>query len=1167
MVSAVRAWIQDTVDRAKRNTNAEYLEKGFVIFSLFLYCDAVFDIAFGDASAIITRPLFLASYTIATGLLLVRYRDRLMTLLPKGGLVWGLLLLPVVSILWSDYPAVTFPAGLAVMQAGLFGTYLGLRFSLKELLHLLAYTFLGLLGLSLLFTIGVPGLSTNLDSEGMVRGVFEDANAFGLRMALGAIVFLILALDKSTQRRRASAILCVVSVACVLLSRSASAREYLVVVLAAIPAIAMTHRQKQKKSFVPAFMYFMSLMFGGILWALAKNTGSVVEAFHLDSLLTGSIDVEPSIIAAIKQHFWVGYGYAGFWVDGVDSSSDNLSELANVATDPHLHSGLLEALLNLGFLGVVCACVCLWTATLHAFIALRKNHSPYFFFPVLVFSLFLFSNFSEHSFYAYRNIFWMLFVSMQVLAIASNQSQGSLQELSYVSRQLPDRQFSNPAGAIGMAGENISAPRAPNPAGDELVDTLDNDAADESAPLENDIDGLSPQLSGANDTADLESPAAASLSDSSPGDRETAILETSNSNDRLATLIDESNIIDEPLAPHAGPEFSSETEEQPFTSAPTDDPPSLRSEADDIATARQPDGVGNASIPSQGDRELDLESQPTSTPLELADDSSTSVADSPQLGDTLFDSNLLDTEDELYSPPTKRVPPDSTDDTNPALIEPSAVDKRPQENDRSQAEPAVDSLTTESTDESLGGDPEQESEQGSNQEIDPEKGTEPPPDNASISEGETEPDLELWTDLATALEGSSIASSAPDPELEPLAYLEVDTEPDPSSELMEASDTEPDVEPDLAVWTEFVSELDRGSDESFDTDREVSSDTDSTGQSDGVKAAASVRELLFATHWLNTLDPDWIEESDADATSESDSPVEDSPQPSDRPTSPKPSVPTVLMNESMLRVHDLKFEVDSNAPIFKRLEAAELMNAAQLASVQTLWQQQGGRIATILQQETGLGITTLNFFSDTLWSRHLSQRKRIGEYLQEAELVTARDVQFTLDTLQQQQKTVPLGVALAERGLIRQTTADYFARSLVQRARTKQAPDPSVTQPLPLPSNVELAETPGGYPVCVVTLWGRLERRPHHQLRHSLFHAAEQFSPNVLVDMRLVTSVNASALGAIVAAANRCRVLRGQLCLCSLTPEVQSYLRNQSKQLGLKSFPNRRIAIEYFPIM
>ncbi|MEM8714581.1 MAG: STAS domain-containing protein [Cyanobacteria bacterium P01_G01_bin.4] len=275
------------------------------------------------------------------------------------------------------------------------------------------------------------------------------------------------------------------------------------------------------------------------------------------------------------------------------------------------------------------------------------------------------------------------------------------------------------------------------------------------------------------------------------------------------------------------------------------------------------------------------------------------------------------------------------------------------------------------------------------------------------------------------------------------------------------------------------------------------------------------------------------------------------------------------LNSDFLFFCGRTLQIDPAAPIFKRLESADLLNSAQIAAIQTQWQQRGGAIADIVLQETGLDFATLIFFSNTRWLSHLSFQKRIGEYLLEAHLVSERELSRTLLERRDVGHPLPLGVALSERGILKQSTADFFARTLVHRSKAiclRQSVDAGNRDDLVLVRHVEFADSAAGYLLSIVPLWGRLERLSSTQLRKDLFEIATRYSPNIILDMSMVSSLNLATLRALIATANMCREWRGKLSVCGLNERVHAFLSCQLHSLGLESFASREAAIECFSL-
>src|SRR4029077_17264455 len=88
--------------------------------------------------------------------------------------------------MWSVNPELTVRRTAALLGTVVIGLYLGTRFDLRRLLHLLALVAIVVLGLSLLVALLAP--SSGLDFEGRLRGVTAHKNALGNFAALAFLV-------------------------------------------------------------------------------------------------------------------------------------------------------------------------------------------------------------------------------------------------------------------------------------------------------------------------------------------------------------------------------------------------------------------------------------------------------------------------------------------------------------------------------------------------------------------------------------------------------------------------------------------------------------------------------------------------------------------------------------------------------------------------------------------------------------------------------------------------------------------------------------------------------------------------------------------------------------------------------------------------------------------
>ncbi|MEN9262243.1 MAG: hypothetical protein Q6L60_14905 [Thermostichus sp. HHBFW_bins_43] len=122
--------------------------------------------------------------------------------------------------------------------------------------------------------------------------------------------------------------------------------------------------------------------------------------------------------------------------------------------------------------------------------------------------------------------------------------------------------------------------------------------------------------------------------------------------------------------------------------------------------------------------------------------------------------------------------------------------------------------------------------------------------------------------------------------------------------------------------------------------------------------------------------------------------------------------------------------------LFIRLRKADLITRQQVQEVLELWQHQGGKLTDILTTHLGLQDATIRFFSDEGYVARLSGCRRLGEYLRAAGLVTDEELQRALQI--HRQSGLRLGETLVQQGLIRPSTANYFAHTFTQAQQPDQ---------------------------------------------------------------------------------------------------------------------------------
>ena len=116
-------------------------------------------------------------------------------------LLWALLALAMVSSLWSPVPAFTFRRSIVLIASTSFGVYVGTRYTMREILHILCITGAIAAIASCFVVVFRPdyGVATGVNA-GAWQGIFGQKNPFGRFMSLEAMVFVLAALEDDIRR-------------------------------------------------------------------------------------------------------------------------------------------------------------------------------------------------------------------------------------------------------------------------------------------------------------------------------------------------------------------------------------------------------------------------------------------------------------------------------------------------------------------------------------------------------------------------------------------------------------------------------------------------------------------------------------------------------------------------------------------------------------------------------------------------------------------------------------------------------------------------------------------------------------------------------------------------------------------------------------------------------
>lgn len=323
---------------------------------------------------------------------------------------WPLLLLlgfAILSVAWSDSPALTTRHSLSLAASAIGGLYLATRYSFAGQLKLLASVFKIAIVLSFLF--GALKLGTAVDDmEGAWYGIYTQRNSLGAMMALSALVFTLQARIQP-EKKRASNFWAALSLVLILLSGSVTAliSACFVMGLLLVVRFVKSHPAKARATILGG-----SLAAGLGLYFVADHLETIVEVFDRDVTLTGRTAIWGAAVAEGTDRFWFGSGFDAFWI-GDKGPSGEVQKLLGWAV-PSAHNGFLEIWLALGIAGLAIFflgfCICC-RRSIQLFLREDRWDAVW---PLLFLVLLVFVNLTQSALVSPNYVFWILYVSVSL---------------------------------------------------------------------------------------------------------------------------------------------------------------------------------------------------------------------------------------------------------------------------------------------------------------------------------------------------------------------------------------------------------------------------------------------------------------------------------------------------------------------------------------------------------------------------------------------------------------------------------------------------------------------------------------------------------------------------------------------------------------------------------
>ena len=408
-----------------------FAEKAFTVISLIHYSGGPLvvilsggasegDEVGGSSDFALIQLIFLVIYLITLCLLVLRWK-KVIQVMTKDKFIWLLVGLGVFSYFWSDAPDITKSRSIALIGTILFSLYLASRYSLKEQLQLLGWTFGIAIIASFLFAVGLPryGLMGGVHF-GAWRGIYNHKNVLGKVMAPSTIVFLLLALGAEKKRWLFWSGLAF-SVLLIIASRASSPLINIFILI--IELLFFRILRWHYDFMIPTLMGITTI--STILYTLVSaNAEAIAALFGKDLTLTGRTNFWPFILDKIWQRPWLGYGFGAFW-RGLDGPSADIW-YASGWTPPNSHNGFLDLFLELGLIGFSIYLIDFVTSFQKGLAHIRLVKTPDGFWPAMFLTYIVLANLTESTLVIQNNFFFVIQVAIFFsIRIPQSQSKSS----------------------------------------------------------------------------------------------------------------------------------------------------------------------------------------------------------------------------------------------------------------------------------------------------------------------------------------------------------------------------------------------------------------------------------------------------------------------------------------------------------------------------------------------------------------------------------------------------------------------------------------------------------------------------------------------------------------------------------------------------------------------
>lgn len=392
------------------------LEYGFGVIALLIYSNGIVvlvtsggqqeyeDVAYDNS---LIRIAYFTIYLVTTLLLLLRWQKTLQTL-RQDYWIFSLVLVAAISFIWSFEKLNTLKDILTITGSSLFGLYFASRYTLKQQLELMGWTYAITIVLSFIFAVAIPKLGImGAAHQGKWRGIFSHKNGLGQAMVYSFLTFMFLVYQ---DKKHKLLMWLGMSLSIILLLLSASTSSMFNLFILVIVFFTLYIVRLPYLLMIPVIALIITVGEFSYLWSI-DNSSAIFNSVGKDATLTGRTDLWQLTTDMIWKQPWIGYGFGGFW-QGLNGAESGYILRAVTWSPSHPHNGFLQLLLDLGILGFVIFSIGFSIAAIRALNLVRATTAVAALWPIVHMAQLLITSTTETQLFASNNVGWILYVAV-----------------------------------------------------------------------------------------------------------------------------------------------------------------------------------------------------------------------------------------------------------------------------------------------------------------------------------------------------------------------------------------------------------------------------------------------------------------------------------------------------------------------------------------------------------------------------------------------------------------------------------------------------------------------------------------------------------------------------------------------------------------------------------